>query len=149
MYCVFHHISGHLPRQIKFWSILIKKLGLGETSPLPLIGTKSQLLPKKNSYRLPLLRGITKKNCYYIEALLIQAIDRDPASHFSGKNVALFSFFLFFGGGVQVTSLIWNKVDNDMQIKHNMHTIPHMHINVICTLARICPMCKASRKFHN
>ena len=24
MYCVFHHISGHLPRQIWFWKILTK-----------------------------------------------------------------------------------------------------------------------------
>ena len=45
MYCVFHHISGHFPGQIKFWSILIKKLGMGQT-PRPLVGTKSQLNPK-------------------------------------------------------------------------------------------------------
>ena len=44
MYCVFHHISGHFPGQIKFWSILIKKLGMGQTSR-PLVGTKSQLNP--------------------------------------------------------------------------------------------------------
>ena len=45
MYCVFHHISGHFPGQIKFWSILIKKLGMGQT-PRPLVGTNSQLNPK-------------------------------------------------------------------------------------------------------
>ena len=41
--------SQHLwavPRQIKFWSILKKKLGLGKT-PAPLLGPNSQLLPKK------------------------------------------------------------------------------------------------------
>ena len=42
MFCVFHHISGHLPRQIKFWSILIKSWDW--VSPPP-IGTKSQVLP--------------------------------------------------------------------------------------------------------
>ena len=42
MYCVFHHISGHFPGQIKFWSILIKKLGLARP-PTPLVGTKSQV----------------------------------------------------------------------------------------------------------
>ena len=31
-YCVFHHISGHFSRQIKFWSILEKKVGIGSDS---------------------------------------------------------------------------------------------------------------------
>ena len=52
-YCVFHHISGHLPRQIKFWSILIKSWDWGK------IPRKAEFL----FYKLPLCQeeGIDKE----------------------------------------------------------------------------------------
>ena len=37
MYCVFHHISGHLPRQIWFWKISTKTWASVRPSP-PLLG---------------------------------------------------------------------------------------------------------------
>ena len=45
MYCVFHHISGHLPRQIWFWEISTKTWA-SVRPPLPLVGPNAQLFPK-------------------------------------------------------------------------------------------------------
>ena len=47
MYCVFHHISGHLPRQIWFWKILTKTWASVRLPP-PLVGPKAQVFPKIN-----------------------------------------------------------------------------------------------------
>ena len=45
MYGVFHHIYGHLPRQIRFWKTLIKNCDWVR-HPAPLFVTKSQVFPK-------------------------------------------------------------------------------------------------------
>ena len=44
MYCVFHHISSHLPRQIWFWKISTKTWA--SVRPPPLVGPKAQVFPK-------------------------------------------------------------------------------------------------------
>ena len=45
MYCVFHHISSHLPRQIWFWKISTKTWASVRPPP-PLVGPKAQVFPK-------------------------------------------------------------------------------------------------------
>ena len=46
MYCVFLHITGHLPRQIWFWKISTKTWDL--VRPPPLVGPNAQVFPKIN-----------------------------------------------------------------------------------------------------
>ena len=57
MYCVFHHISGHLPRQIWFWKISTKTWA--SISPPPLVGPKAQVFPKINFDGTPNASGET------------------------------------------------------------------------------------------
>ena len=47
MYCVFHDISDHLQRQIMFWPILQKKLGLDQT-PTTSLGQNPKIGGEKN-----------------------------------------------------------------------------------------------------
>ena len=60
MYRVFHHISGHLPRQIYLLSILIKKLGLGQTPLLP----HWAKIPKQKHFLVALEERISRRYQY-------------------------------------------------------------------------------------
>ena len=51
MYCVSHHISGHLPRQIWFWKISIKTW-VSVRPPPPLLGKMPDFFRKWN-FRAP------------------------------------------------------------------------------------------------
>ena len=52
MYCVFHHISGHLPRQIWFWKISTKTWA-SVRPPRPLLGQMPKFF-RKSILRAPL-----------------------------------------------------------------------------------------------
>ena len=54
MYCVFHHISGHLPRQIWFWKILT---WASVRPPRPLLGQMPNFF-RKRILRAPLMKQI-------------------------------------------------------------------------------------------
>ena len=46
MYCVFHQISSHLPRQNLVLENFNKNLGFGQTPPPPLVEPNDQVFPK-------------------------------------------------------------------------------------------------------
>ena len=60
MYCVFHHISSHLPRQIWFWKISTKTWASVRPPP-PLVGPKAQVFPKINFDGTPKSKAIRGK----------------------------------------------------------------------------------------
>ena len=78
MYCVFHHISGHFPGQIKFWSILIKKSWEWVRPPAPSFPTKPEiciiLLNYQPGLHLPLLYSQTRASRYLTTYLAVQLL---------------------------------------------------------------------------
>ena len=69
MYCVFHHISGHLPRQIWFWKFSTKTWA--SVRPPPLLGQMPNFF-RKMILMAPLKGSI--KNCHINHALHLTLI---------------------------------------------------------------------------
>ena len=61
MYCVFHHISDHLPKQILFWKFLTKTWASARP---PLVGPKAQVFP--NVFSLPLNKNFKLQTSYVL-----------------------------------------------------------------------------------
>ena len=62
MYCVFHHISGHLPRQIWFWKFSTKTWA--SVRP-PLVGPNAQFFPKNNFDGPPNRFCLTRRGTFF------------------------------------------------------------------------------------